>query len=142
MARSYISRALRKKIAAEARHRCGYCLTPQLFTAMPMEVEHIMPIAAGGASTEDNLWLACSLCNGYKRTQTHGADPLTGERVPFFNPRQQIWSEHFRWSEDGIQIVGQTACGRATVIALKLNNPYFIQARHRWVAAGWHPPTD
>lgn len=142
MARPYIARALREKIMAEARYRCGYCLTPRLFTAMPMHVEHIIPLAAGGSSDEDNLWLACALCNGYKREQTHRIDPLTGERVPLFNPRRQIWNEHFRWSEDGINIVGQTACGRATVIALKLNNPYFRQARSRWFAAGWHPPTD
>lgn len=28
---------------------------------MPMHLEHIVPIAAGGTSDEDNLWLACPL---------------------------------------------------------------------------------
>jgi len=109
---------------------------------MPMHVEHIIPQAAGGPSTEENLWLACPLCNGHKGTQTHGTDPESGERVPLFNPRRQTWREHFRWSEDGTLIIGQTACGRATVVALQLNNEHLVRARRRCVMAGWHPPKD
>lgn len=142
MSRPHISRALRDKVAAEAGDRCGYCLTPRSFTAMPMHVEHITPVAAGGPSTEDNLWLACPLCNGHKGTQTHGIDPETGKRISLFNPRRQTWSDHFRWSEDGTQIVGLTPTGRATVIALKLNNEHLARARRRWVSVGWHPPSE
>ena len=142
MSRPYISKSLRKKIAAEAQHRCGYCHTPQSFTAMPMHVEHIIPVAAGGTSDESNLWLACPLCNGHKGVQTHGLDPVTGDLVPLFNPREQKWGEHFRWSDDGIRILGITAVGRATVIAIQLNNDHLLRARRRWVAVGWHPPDD
>ena len=35
---------------------------------------HIVPVAAGGDSAEENLWLACPLCNGYKSVQTHATD--------------------------------------------------------------------
>lgn len=142
MKRPYIPKALREKVAATARHRCGYCLTPQSFTAMPMNIEHIIPLAVGGSSTEDNLWVACPLCNGHKGVQTHKTDPVTSKRVPLFNPRYHSWSEHFRWSEDGTELIGQTACGRATVIALKLNNKHLVRACRRWVAVGWHPPQD
>jgi len=107
---------------------------------MPMHVEHIIPVAAGGASTIGNLWLACPLCNGYKATQTHAADPETSQQVPLFNPRRQNWHEHFGWSADGIHIIGRTAIGRATVAALQLNNDHLTRARRRWVLAGWHPP--
>lgn len=138
--RPHISDTLREKVAATAQHRCGYCLTSQEYTAMPMHIEHIIPLAAGGNSEEDNLWLACPLCNGYKGVQTHFADPETGVNTQIFNPRQQKWQDHFRWSEDGLQIIGKTACGRATVIALKLNNSFLFRARRRWVMAGWHPP--
>jgi len=107
---------------------------------MPMHVEHIIPVAAGGTSAEENLWLACPLCNGYKGSQVDAVDLVSRERVPLFNPRRQQWHEHFQWSADGIEIVGQTAIGRATVFALKLNNEYLTRARRRWVLAGWHPP--
>jgi len=140
--RPHIPQALRDKVAAQAGHRCGYCLTPQAFTAMPMHVEHIIPQAAGGPSIEENLWLACPICNSHKGAQTAGMDTLSGEQLPLFDPRHQVWGEHFRWSDDGTLISGQTACGRATVVALKLNNEHLVRARRRWVLAGWHPPGE
>ncbi len=72
----------------------------------------------------------------------HAVEPKTGQRVQLFNPRQQRWSEHFQWSDDGTQIIGRTACGRATVIALQLNNLIAVTVRQQWVMAGWHPPEN
>lgn len=112
------------------------------FTAMPMHLEHIIPLAAGGTSAEENLWLACPLCNGYKGIQTQAVDADTGESIPLFHPRKQSWGDHFKWSDDGTQIIGESACGRATVVALQLNNKHLVQARRRWVMAGWHPPAQ
>jgi hypothetical protein len=60
--------------------------------------------------------------------------------VRLFNPRRQQWSRHFRWSDDGTVIIGLTACGRATIEALKLNNELAKQARALWRDAGIHPP--
>ncbi len=105
-----------------------------------MHIEHIVPLAAGGASDEGNLWLACPLCNGSKGSRVQATDPETSQETALFNPRQQVWSEHFQWSNDGIEILGLTPCGRATVVALKLNNENLTRARRRWVLAGWHPP--
>lgn len=105
-----------------------------------MHVEHIIPLAAGGNSDEENLWLACPLCNGFKGSQIHAVDPETGEIAPLFNPRRQNWHDHFEWRADGVEIQGVTPTGRATVGALKLNNEILTQARRRWVLAGWHPP--
>lgn len=125
----------------EAQYRCGYCLTSQHITAMPMHIEHIIPLAAGGTSEAENLWLACPLCNGSKGARIHYPDPETGDEAPLFNPRRQVWSEHFQWSDDRREIIGLTPCGRATVVALKLNNESLTRARRRWVLAGWHPPS-
>ena len=84
----------------------------------------------------------CSFCNNFKGTQTHGRDPVTGRRVPLFNPGRQRWSKLFAWSPDGTRILGRTRCGRATVIALQLNNVIAVMVRREWVAAGCHPPAD
>lgn len=105
-----------------------------------MHVEHILPLAQGGSSEEDNLWLACAWCNSYKGTQTDAIDSATGTMVSLFNPRTQMWAEHFRWNHDGSEIVGLTPSGRATVEALRLNNQYIVPARRQWTLAGWHPP--
>ena len=109
---------------------------------MPLHLEHIIPIAAGGKTIEENLWLACPLCNGHKSTKTAGVDPETAQSVTLFNPRRQNWQIHFEWSTDGVKINGLTPVGRATVDTLHPNNKYLIQARRRWVLAGWHPPEE
>ncbi|MCP4680565.1 MAG: HNH endonuclease, partial [Deltaproteobacteria bacterium] len=70
-------------------------------------------MADGGPTTEENLWLACRRCNEFKGSRTRARDPQTGIMKTLFNPRKQIWSEHFVWSKDGGEIIGKTACGRA-----------------------------
>jgi hypothetical protein len=129
-------------VRARAGDRCGYCLSPQRLVQGWLEVEHLVPTALGGPDTEDNLWLACRLCNNYKGVQTDGLDPDTGKRVPLFNPRRQRWSGHFAWSEDGTRVLGRTPIGRATALALQLNNVIAVMVRREWVAAGRHPPRD
>jgi hypothetical protein len=107
-----------------------------------LEIEHIIPKARGGSDDETNLWLACRMCNSFKGAQVRGRDPLSGRRMRLFHPRRQRWRRHFSWSEDGTRIIGRTACGRATVIALQLNHVIAVMVRREWVAAGWHPPVD
>lgn len=106
-----------------------------------LEVEHILPLALGGTSEEANLWLACPLCNRHKGSKTTAIDPQGGEETLLFNPRTQVWGQHFRWSDDGLQIIGITQVGRATVAALHLDDdPDALLVRSYWVLAGWHPP--
>lgn len=81
-------------------------------------------------------------CGYYKGAQVEAVDPQTGAIVPLFNPHQQPWSVHFRWSEDGSEVIGVTATGRATVVALDLNQLFMQIARRRWAMVGWHPPVD
>lgn len=51
--------------------------------------------------------------------------------------------QHFRWSEDGLSIIGMTPIGRATVATLHLSDdPDALEVRSYWVSAGWHPPED
>jgi hypothetical protein len=143
MSRSYISVEVDRNIRNTAKHRCGYCLSPQKLVMARLEIEHIIPVSKGGSSEESNLWLACPICNSHKAGKIEAIDPLTDEVVRLFNPRTQDWSEHFIWSEDGIRIVGKTATGRATVRALSLDNDLdALDVRSYWVQAGWHPPEE
>ena len=109
---------------------------------MPFEIEHLHPISEGGTDNEENLWLACRNCNGFKHAKTLAADPQTSEKTLVFNPRTQNWNEHFKFNEDKTEIIGKTPCGRATVIALRLNFEQAVNARKIWVGAGWYPPID
>jgi len=133
---------LRARLVVATGNRCGYCQAQQQYLYEPLHLEHLLPRARGGSSDEGNLWLACSLCNRYKGDRTHSRDPVTGRRVRLFNPRHQRWHRHCRWSADGTEILGQTVCGRATVVALQLNNDLAVLVRRNWIRAGWHPPAD
>ncbi len=137
---THLSAATRQRVRERAGHRCEYCLAHQDYILGRLQVDHIEPVARGGSNAESNLCLACELCNQYKWAKTEGVDPLTLQRVPLYHPRRQQWSEHFTWSEDSTEIVGRTACGRATVAALRLNNPLAVTVRRNWIIAGWHPP--
>ncbi|MEM7112337.1 MAG: HNH endonuclease signature motif containing protein [Chloroflexota bacterium] len=142
MSRQYISKSLRASVSREAKYRCGYCLTLAKIIGTPMEIDHIIPEALGGLTDEDNLWLACSLCNKFKADRLTAFDPVTAQMVRLFNPRTQRWQEHFRWNRDAIHIIGLTPTGRATQIALKLNRASLVEARSLWASVGWHPPAD
>lgn len=137
---SQVSRKLRDQLASEAHHRCGYCLMLEVVSGIPLTVEHILPQAKGGSDDVENLWLSCRLCNEAKHIQTEFLDSQTGEMMPLFNPRSQQWREHFRWRAEGVLMVGLTAVGRATIIALSLNSELRQRSRAIWVEAGYHPP--
>ena len=68
MSTTYIPKGLREKVTAQARRRCGYCLTREAVVGSPMEIDHLIPEALGGRTEEENLWLACSSCNGSEVT--------------------------------------------------------------------------
>lgn len=142
MSSDYISERIRQLVREQAKDRCGYCLSHQRYVLGPLEIEHIIPQALDGTNALENLWLACRLCNGYKAAQIDAIDPLSMQRIRLFNPRTQLWKEHFQWNATGDLIVGITPCGRATVVALQLNNVLAVMVRRAWISAGWHPPID
>lgn len=140
MSPTNVPESLRARVREAAGDCCGYCLSPQRLVMAKLEVEHIIPRALGGNDEEFNLWLSCSLCNRYKGSQTQGIDSISNKPVDLFNPRTQIWREHFRWSPDATYVIGLTDRGRATIEALRLNNDLAVEVRRNWILAGWHPP--
>lgn len=101
-----------------------------------MHIEHIKP---ADGDQPDNLCLACPNCNLSKAAATAAKDPDTGKDAPLFNPRSQVWDEHFEWKDNYALIQGRTPTGRATVTRFKMNRPRIVLARKRWALAGLHP---
>lgn len=130
---------LRQQVIARAGARCEYCLAP-LAIVVEMEIDHIVPESAGGPTELDNLCVTCVGCNGFKLAFQVAEDPQTGEMAPLFNPRRQVWRDHFTWSDDGTEMIGLTPIGRATIVRLRMNRQPLREARRLWVQAGWHPP--
>lgn len=134
--------AQREIVFQRAQGYCEYCRSSIEYGVQAFECEHIVPISQGGKTILTNLAFACGGCNRAKGTLITAIDPDSGQKVPLFNPRQQFWHDHFIWSGDFTLIIGLTAIGRATVVALRLNRPGVVNLRRVLVAIGDHPPTN
>jgi hypothetical protein len=112
-----------------AGYRCEYCRVHQrYYPDFTFHVEHIVARQHHGSDDPENLALACHLCNSKKGPNLSGLDPDTGELTRLFNPRTDVWDEHFRLDESG-QIVGLTAIGRTTAEVLGMNAEIRVQIR-------------
>ena len=127
---SAFSDATRAAVAARAGHRCEYCRLPTRGQVATFPVDHVVPRTAGGSTDPGNLALTCPHCNAHKWCRVEGPDPETGTAARFFHPRQDVWTDHFAWSRTAAgELVGQTPCGRATVLGLRINDDDMIALR-------------
>jgi hypothetical protein len=127
------------QVALRAGHRCEYCHAPEAVFNLPLEVEHIMPLARGGEDTASNWALACRACNLYKATHVSGHDPVQEAVSRLFHPRADRWEDHFQVAPESGEIVGRTPVGRATVVRLRLNHEAQVTARRQWMRLGLFP---
>ena len=91
--------ATRDYVVRRAGNRCEYCLLPQ--EASPLltfHVEHIIAKQHLDEEVDDprSLALACNRCNAYKGTNLSSIDPQTRTLVLLYNPRGDLWQDHFR----------------------------------------------
>jgi hypothetical protein len=124
-------------VTQRANGCCEYCQSCEEITGQPMHIDHIDP--TNGDHLE-NLCLACANCNLSKLKAVSALDSATGEWVNLYNPRTQLWDDHFYWAEDGLKIIGKTPVGRATIERLRMNRERILTARTHWIKWGVHPP--
>jgi len=123
-----IGAATRRYVRDRAEYRCEYCQLQQ--DDLPFfnhQIEHIIAIQHGGGDDEANLAWACSHCNLHKGPNLSGIDPISGNIETLYNPRQQMWNDHFEFL--GSTLLGMTPCGRATVRVLAMNAEDRIEMR-------------
>jgi 5-methylcytosine-specific restriction endonuclease McrA len=94
---SDVPAGLRRRVEERANGRCEYCQLAQAGQEARFHVDHVVPVAASGPTTFDNLALACVSCSLRKGARTSAADPTTGTDSRLFNPRVDRWADHFRW---------------------------------------------
>ena len=63
MTSTYISAGLRQRVGRRAKDRCEYCLLAAQDSFFAHEPDHIIAEKHGGATTAENLALACFDCN-------------------------------------------------------------------------------
>ncbi|MCC6329448.1 MAG: HNH endonuclease [Acidobacteria bacterium] len=139
MSKAKISLKTRKLVSQQANGKCEYCHSQVKYADSPFDVDHIIPISMGGGSEPDNLAFCCHGCNLFKADRVSAFDLLSRREATIFNPRAQIWSEHFSWSSDATTIVGLTATARVTIDALRLNRRGLVNQRQVLAELGLHP---
>lgn len=121
-----VSKELRQLVFERALGCCGYCLSPQ-GGPFPHEVDHIIAKQHTGTDDEGNLALCCIYCNRPKGPNLATFDPQTKKLTRLFDPRKQVWSEHFTLEQG--KIIGLTPEGRATVFLLRFNDEVRVRRR-------------
>jgi hypothetical protein len=132
--------SLKEAVRQRANLCCEYCLAQVLFSTDDFSIEHIIPLVKDGLTALYNLAFSCQRCNNHKYTATHAIDPATGIIAALYNPRTDVWAEHFEWHENFTIIRGISPSGRATEKRLKLNREGVVNLRRVLVEAGLHPP--
>lgn len=124
MSLTRIPSAIREQVRLRADGRCEYCLLAEEHAHFSHEIDHIIAEKHGGEATLENLALSCFDCNRFKGSVITSVDPVSGEIVSLFNPRSQLWGEHFsdfawrnrsahcNWSRNGQITEVQFACSR------------------------------
>jgi hypothetical protein len=74
----------------------------------------------------------------YKSHDLTGIDPATDQITPLYNPRQQIWDEHFALRAD-MRISGLTPEGRTTVRVLQINLNERVESRQALAELSEYP---
>lgn len=118
-----------------ASNACEYCLIPEVAVLTPLEIDHVIAEKHGGKTTEDNLALACSICNKHKGSDLASIDPKNGEIVRLYHPRRDRWNKHFHLTNNG-EIKLLSPIGRVTAKLLQMNQPNRIKERELLNQAG------
>ena len=126
----YIPRDLRREVEWRAGSRCEYCLIHRDDTLLGCEPGH---------TEGEKLALACFVSNRRKGSDL-GSLCDSGELIRFFNPRKDIWTDHFRF--DGERIEARTDIGAVTARILGFNEPDRLLERRHLLAAGRLPPAE
>lgn len=137
---SVVPETVRAAVVARAGDRCEYCHLPTRGQVATFPVDHVHPRTAGGGSDPNNLALACPRCNGHKWAATDAPDPDTGIVAALFNPRADVWADHFGWSADEPgRVIPRSPVGRATVARLRMNAPTIVALRALLAEVGLFP---
>ncbi|MBI2366387.1 MAG: HNH endonuclease [Deltaproteobacteria bacterium] len=137
MMSSYINAALRQLVATRVDFLCEYCLIHEEDTFFGCEVDHIISEKHGGQTEAENLAYACAFCNRSKGSDVGSLVQRTGAFVRFFNPRTDLWADHFALV--GVTIIALSDVGEVTARILDLNNSERLFERQALQVIGKYP---
>lgn len=133
-----MAKVRRRLVKLRSQNRCEYCQLDQAYSILPHQIDHVRATKHHGSNTMENTCFSCAHCNASKGSNVAGYDPETSLLTPLFNPRNDVWTDHFRW-QGGI-LVGLTSVGRATIDVLRINDPNCVEQRQALIETGLFPP--
>ncbi len=131
----YISENLRALVELRANGFCEYCRIIIEDTYFGGEIDHIISLKHRGQTESENLALACQPCNRNKGSDLGSISETSNKLIRFFNPRTDIWSEHFRVNPVA-EIEALTEIGEVTIFIFGFNEPERISERRGLIEFG------
>jgi hypothetical protein len=135
-----LNEPLRRLVAGRAGHLCEYCLVHEDDLYHGCEVDHIISLKHGGATTIENLAYACFHCNRHKGTDLGSLSLHSGVLVRFFNPRTDPWGQHFFQNSGRIESLTEIA--EITARLLDFNHPERVAFRKLLAEGGRYPSIE
>lgn len=127
-----------RQVRRRAGDVCEYCRLPQA----SQEARFTLTMCCHGRSTGQRNWktslwrvFTCSL---RKSARTSAVDLKTGSIAALFNPRTEVWSDHFAFTSTW-RIRGRKPTGRATIEALGMNRTAIVLIRRELVLLNRFP---
>lgn len=133
-----ISMAMRRHVVVRAGGRCEYCGVPNDAVLAAHEPDHAIGEQHGGQTSLDNLAYACFRCNRLKGPNIATRDPHTDTLTRLYNPRVDLWADHFLLKDARIE--GVTPVGRGTALLLRFNDEQRVLLRVELIAAHRYSP--
>lgn len=131
----YISESLRAEVESRAKGVCEYCRIAIEDTYFGGEIDHIISLKHRGQTEPENLALACQPCNRNKGSDIGSISETSKKLVRFFNPRTDIWLEHFRVNSEA-EIEPLTEIGEVTEFIFGFNELEHITERKGLIEIG------
>jgi len=98
----YVPASLRDTVMRRDEFKCRQCEAQD-----NLEIDHVVPVSAGGQPTEDNLQVLCRKCNRAKRARTNQPSATTNQTSA--EPREEVTRREEKKRED----VGRDSGGDA-----------------------------
>lgn len=136
MSRTYVLVGDRHFVRERADKRCEYCFTHEDDVDLRHEVDHVIAEKHGGATNRRNLAYACFSCNNNKGSDIASLS-YGGVIVRFFNPRTDVWTDHFRI--DGDRLTPLTPEAEATERIFQFNTAHRRDERRELQWLGRYP---
>lgn len=131
----YISETLGEQVRLRANGKCEYCRISIDDIYFGAEIDHIQSLKHSGLTELNNLALACQPCNRNKGSDLGSITTTSKTLVRFFNPRTDIWSEHFRVNANA-EIKHLTEIGEVTILIFGFNDLEHVHERKGLIEIG------